>query len=183
MPSPALDPIDSIDFVGGRLCLDFINTANWIDDQPVDDRLADAAAARIWAARKGLRGDVGEPGELRRLRQALRAMLSPTARSDDAACAVLNGARATPPAPILADGRLSPPSTDDGWLRRALADSASDLLVSLDRRRLKQCPGPRCGWLFVDESPNNRRRWCSMATCGNRAKASRHYRRRRAAPE
>jgi predicted RNA-binding Zn ribbon-like protein len=33
-----------------------------------------------------------------------------------------------------------------------------------------------CGWLFVDESRNGSRRWCSMKDCGNRAKARRHYR-------
>jgi predicted RNA-binding Zn ribbon-like protein len=36
-----------------------------------------------------------------------------------------------------------------------------------------QCSGPRCGWLFVDESPGRRRRWCSMTDCGNRAKVRR----------
>jgi len=39
--------------------------------------------------------------------------------------------------------------------------------------KIKQCEG--CTWLFVDTSKNNKRRWCSMATCGNRAKAQRHY--------
>jgi len=37
-----------------------------------------------------------------------------------------------------------------------------------------------CGWLFLDETRNRSRRWCSMKDCGNRAKARRHYRRRRA---
>jgi len=35
-----------------------------------------------------------------------------------------------------------------------------------------------CTWLFLDRSRNRSRRWCSMATCGNRAKARRHDRRR-----
>jgi predicted RNA-binding Zn ribbon-like protein len=38
--------------------------------------------------------------------------------------------------------------------------------------RVGRCPGDVCGWLFAD--PRGRRRWCSMATCGNRAKARRH---------
>ena len=42
----------------------------------------------------------------------------------------------------------------------------------LDPIRVGRCPGSRCGWLFAD--PRGRRRWCSMATCGNRAKARRH---------
>jgi len=41
-----------------------------------------------------------------------------------------------------------------------------------DPLRVGCCPGRLCGWLFAD--PRGRRRWCSMATCGNRAKARRH---------
>jgi predicted RNA-binding Zn ribbon-like protein len=44
-------------------------------------------------------------------------------------------------------------------------------LASSDRWGLiRQCSGPRCGWLYVDQSPGRRRRWCSMQDCGNRAK-------------
>ena len=43
--------------------------------------------------------------------------------------------------------------------------------------RLKICPN--CQWLFLDRSRNRSRAWCDMAVCGNRAKASRHYRRNR----
>jgi len=46
--------------------------------------------------------------------------------------------------------------------------------------RLKLCEGHDCAWLFLDTSKNGRRRWCSMATCGNSAKARRHYQKRRA---
>ena len=54
--------------------------------------------------------------------------------------------------------------------------SAVDLLVSKDHlERVKQCEGDQCGWLFFDTSRNRSRRWCSMADCGNRAKARRFY--------
>jgi len=53
--------------------------------------------------------------------------------------------------------------------------SAGDLLVGPRRARLRHCANERCIWLFVDESKGGRRRWCSMAACGNRAKAQRHY--------
>jgi predicted RNA-binding Zn ribbon-like protein len=39
-------------------------------------------------------------------------------------------------------------------------------------RRVGRCPGHGCGWLFTDT--RGRRRWCSMAVCGNRAKVRRH---------
>ncbi|MBM7584613.1 putative RNA-binding Zn ribbon-like protein [Bacillus pakistanensis] len=52
--------------------------------------------------------------------------------------------------------------------------SAVELLVSKnDLERVKQCEGDPCGWLFFDTSRNRSRRWCSMADCGNRAKARR----------
>ena len=53
--------------------------------------------------------------------------------------------------------------------------SAADLMVGSGRRRIRQCANSECLWLFVDESKNGTRRWCDMASCGNRAKARRHY--------
>jgi predicted RNA-binding Zn ribbon-like protein len=59
-----------------------------------------------------------------------------------------------------------------------VALSARELLLALPRGRLRVCAGDECGWLFLDSSKAGRRRWCSMADCGNRAKARRHYARR-----
>ncbi len=50
------------------------------------------------------------------------------------------------------------------------------LLTSPTVADVGECAGPGCGWVFLD--PRHRRRWCSMAVCGNRAKARRHSRRR-----
>lgn len=47
----------------------------------------------------------------------------------------------------------------------------AELLTSADAHRVRSCPGRACGWLFIDRS--GRRRWCTMATCGNREKARR----------
>ncbi|MFF8601432.1 CGNR zinc finger domain-containing protein [Streptomyces sp. NPDC015232] len=65
-------------------------------------------------------------------------------------------------------------------LHDELALQALDLLRTLPTERTRVCPGRRCGWLFVDTSRAGRRRWCSMATCGNSAKGRTHYERRRA---
>ena len=60
----------------------------------------------------------------------------------------------------------------------AVARSAADLLTSDQLGRVRQCADDRgCGYLFVDTSRNRSRRWCSMKSCGNRAKAKRHYER------
>jgi predicted RNA-binding Zn ribbon-like protein len=60
-----------------------------------------------------------------------------------------------------------------------LAWSATELLGSDDVGRLKECAQDDCRWLFLDLSKNRSRRWCSMEQCGNRAKAKRHYERRK----
>jgi predicted RNA-binding Zn ribbon-like protein len=57
----------------------------------------------------------------------------------------------------------------------AVARLGAELLVSAEPASIRCCAGPGCGWLFQDTSPNKRRRWCSMESCGNRAKARRHY--------
>jgi predicted RNA-binding Zn ribbon-like protein len=56
--------------------------------------------------------------------------------------------------------------------------STIELLTTDDATRIKECPAPDgCGWLFLDKSKNSTRRWCNMRTCGNIAKARRHYHR------
>jgi predicted RNA-binding Zn ribbon-like protein len=61
----------------------------------------------------------------------------------------------------------------------AVARSAASLLTADQPVPIRSCAGPNCGWLFLD--PANRRRWCSMATCGNREKVRRHAARARTA--
>jgi predicted RNA-binding Zn ribbon-like protein len=61
-----------------------------------------------------------------------------------------------------------------------VARSAAELLTSDDLAAVRECAAPDCRWLFLDRSRNRSRRWCAMATCGNRSKARRHYRRGRA---
>ena len=58
-----------------------------------------------------------------------------------------------------------------------LALVAGELLTGPSRAYVQMCPGESCGWLFLD--PRGRRRWCSMATCGNRAKVRAHAARAR----
>jgi len=62
-----------------------------------------------------------------------------------------------------------------------IARSAAELLVDdEDRRRVRECGGAACRWLFLDTTKNRSRQWCSMQACGNRQKARRHYQRVRA---
>ena len=51
----------------------------------------------------------------------------------------------------------------------AAAAAAAEILCSALRSKVSSCPGSDCGWLFINA--RGRRRWCSMASCGNRSKA------------
>jgi len=62
------------------------------------------------------------------------------------------------------------------WL---IVRSAANLLTSEEAISTRECASETCSWLFVDRSRTRRRRWCDMSTCGNRAKARRHYQRRK----
>jgi len=55
--------------------------------------------------------------------------------------------------------------------------SAEELLTSGEVGLVRECDADTCSWLFLDHSRNRSRRWCDMKTCGNRAKAKRHYER------
>lgn len=101
---------------------------------------------------------------------------------DDLTC--VNSLLAAAPATL----QVSPKNGGYSWVRRQaaaglqvpvirLAHLAAELLTSDHLDRIHRCAGPGCGWLFLDTSPNRRRRWCSMEACGNRAKARRHYQR------
>ncbi len=53
--------------------------------------------------------------------------------------------------------------------------SAVDVLTSSELQDVRVCAADNCGWLFLDTSKNHSRRWCDMKSCGNRAKARKHY--------
>jgi predicted RNA-binding Zn ribbon-like protein len=61
-----------------------------------------------------------------------------------------------------------------------VAQSAAELLTSPKLNRVKLCAGEGCGWVFLDESRNNSRRWCDSRDCGNRERVRRHLARKRA---
>jgi predicted RNA-binding Zn ribbon-like protein len=71
---------------------------------------------------------------------------------------------------------LRPRATD---LLAPVLWSAGDLMLNASQRRFRACANPDCLWLFLDRSKAGARRWCDMGACGNRAKARRHYARRK----
>ena len=63
------------------------------------------------------------------------------------------------------------------WLLAAIARSGAELIAEGASQNLKRCANPECPILFYDDSRTRRRRWCSMALCGNRSKVAAFARR------
>ena len=64
------------------------------------------------------------------------------------------------------------------WLLAAIARSGAEIITEGPQARLRVCANPACGLFFCDHSRTHRRRWCSMAVCGNRHKVANFARRR-----
>ena len=99
---------------------------------------------------------------------------------------------ATDRALVNAAAEASPPllRLDDDGLHRygdvdavlaLFARDCLDLFDSPDRAALRWCADPNCTRPFIDRSRGQRRRWCGMKGCGDRAKAAAYRRRRRTA--
>ncbi|WP_420334093.1 CGNR zinc finger domain-containing protein [Roseibium sp.] len=156
--------------VGGRLALDFVNTADWTaNDHVAHEKLKSPDDLDVWLRTLGIDACcAGTLEELKGLRSDLR-----TALRESKASGSLNAVQE------LEFGTEEGPQP---LLEGLLAASAISILADpRERGRLKMCPGDNCGWLFIDETKNSRRTWCSMESCGNRAKAARHYQRNRKA--
>jgi predicted RNA-binding Zn ribbon-like protein len=65
-------------------------------------------------------------------------------------------------------------------LLQPIGEALARLVSEEDFSHVKACEGPNCTLLFADHTKGHRRRWCSMAVCGNRVKQQAHYQRRHA---
>jgi predicted RNA-binding Zn ribbon-like protein len=189
------------DLVGGNLALDFVNTVSWRGREAPEERIDSYADLVTWSEMAGavsrpsavrlLRTSNRRPrraadvlGGARRLRECLHRLFSSRSRSrplDPGDLWQLNATlrRAPGRKALVAVGQslVWRPGVGSGLeeMLWPIAWSAADLLVGTTPERLKVCAGAGCGWLFLDDSRNRSRRWCSMSDCGNRAKARRHY--------
>lgn len=182
------------------LCLDYANTRFWRGSPVPTESLIDFDGWLRWLDRAGvadsdtvaslrvLRED--DPGRAQQLfadslltRELLYRLFSTVAMG--AAC----GAEAAALSKLIA----AAPARDDLVLRGDVAGwrvpmstpsvgevlapivwSAADLALAVRRVRLRLCANEKCRWLFLDDSKAGTRRWCSMSSCGNRAKVHRH---------
>lgn len=158
------------------LLLDLLNTTPVLDGTPRDE-LDDPKAARAWLRIHGVRSDNGELTALRAARTVLQAVV----RGDESASALQRFLRGVTVRPVATDAgldwQLVADGVPDGALRAVLA---WDALRVTSPGRLRPCANTECRLYLIDRSKPNSARWCSMAICGNRMKARRHYRKSRA---
>jgi predicted RNA-binding Zn ribbon-like protein len=185
-------------FVAGNLALDFVNTVAFrADPGKKKDHLQRSEDVHRWASQARLpdraainSGPLVGTAALRRIRavrEQLFAVFHAVA-SDDAIPADTLARVGDAWHDCCAKRCLSIEGAAVSWTWRPGAQwtdyllypvltAATDLLTSVSSGLVRQCEDADCGWLFLDRSNARKRRWCSMADCGNRNKARKYYRR------
>src|SRR5262252_597803 len=197
---PARDNAPFI-FIGERLWLDFVNTddvrrgvrfdalrefetfVRWLEAASVVD--GERAAGLRRRAMQQPSGAAAALVDARRVRAALRGLAERGNTTEKARVDTL--AEINRILGRSAGTRRLEPRSDGGFARSfvpvgdafaglmiPVVESAADALVIGELARIRRCADGRCPRVFFDGTKNGRRRWCDMATCGNRAKAARH---------
>lgn len=181
--------------VADHPALDILNTVPRIDGVLVDFLQSDQDVLR-WLDQAGWLVETGltklRPGSLldaaRTLRETIRTLVAKRKAGKKADPAGLNT--------FLAEARsyLELAAKKDGslqlnrkWKQRSaeevlapLAESAADLLVNGNFSLVRRCESEECVLWFYDRTKSHHRRWCSMATCGNRHKVAEYRKRQQA---
>lgn len=172
------------------LCLDFVNTRYWRGQDAPTETLAAPENLAAWTAANGgarpakppARREFERAVELRelihRLFDAHAQGKTPAARDLESLNAALAAAPARTTLKRSREGYEWDVDAKSGTALGLLAPvlwSAGDLLAGPKLGKVRRCANPECLYLFLDDSRAGKRRWCSMSSCGNRAKARRHY--------
>ena len=198
--------VENVPLEGGHLALDFANSAGGMRDEPPspdDEYLESYDDLATWSARLRLiskrqagslkaAGRRDERGARRALEQArdLRELIYDVFRAlaDDREPRgeLLERLRDADRA-ALAEARLVRSGTAMRWIwpppreltdpLRPVVHAAVELLTEGPLDRVKTCGN--CRWLFLDQSRNHSRRWCSMDECGIQMKHARFVEKRR----
>jgi predicted RNA-binding Zn ribbon-like protein len=190
MPEPSSS--SGVQLLGGRLCLDFVNTTPTHSELSWDGLILFLEVVRIVSSERSaqlLALPQSDPQaaeglllKARRLRASLRKAFTAMHRKQKIAVESV--------APVneilrITEGhdelvyengvwRIEFIAREGGldWLLAAVARSAAELIAEGTGARLRLCANPHCGLFFYDKSRTHRRRWCSMAVCGNRSKVA-----------
>ncbi|KVN53107.1 CGNR zinc finger domain-containing protein [Burkholderia anthina] len=186
------DSTSTTDFLGGHSALDALNTLQLIDGS-LADMWTTNADVETWMTRHGLAA-AAEPrrfpeGALvdtaRELREATRELVLARKSGNKLELRAINrmlaGARRTSQILIAEDGA---PKIVERYADRTpeeflapLTEAVSQLICYADFSLVKKCENPDCMLWFLDRTKSHRRRWCSMALCGNRQKVAAFRRR------
>lgn len=193
--------------IAGHLSLDFANTVEWRLSESPEDSLNELGDLLDWSESGGLvatqfarelrRSAREEPERAREnfrrallLREVIYRVFAAIAHDQSPSEEDLDLLRLFHQI-TMTYARLEPAESGFRWswtgadeelaiILGPIAMAAVALLQSNELDRVGQCADDRgCGWLFLDNSRNRSRRWCSMESCGNRAKVMRHYQRSR----
>jgi predicted RNA-binding Zn ribbon-like protein len=170
------------------LCVQFVNTVGARLTKEPSEYLHDTEELKLWLLRRKLVSattevDARDRKRALKLREAIYASLMELAGGRPIAAQVADALNvelkeALSMVRVRSDGALELCETDP--VARALmilAISAADVMSSV-QDRVRMCANEDCGWIFIDRSRNQIRRWCSMSDCGNLAKARKFQRKK-----
>ncbi len=187
------DFLNTLDYDDGFLrekIPDLDSALDWFVDRGVihvegADRLRTQAAEQPATATRDLARVHGVRAALREVVDAVVEQRAPRHGALDTVNRALHARQVIEllPAPdgVSVDHRHVGDPVDDALAR--LADPLVHELADGQPDRIRICDSDGCKWVFYDTSRTARRRWCDMATCGNRAKAARHRARARGETE
>jgi predicted RNA-binding Zn ribbon-like protein len=195
----ARSPLTDLRIVGGNLALDFVNTRGGPRHGPADSEwLSSYEDFAAWSSRAGLADPSTPPGETAPRAALLAAFARVQACRDDMYeifLALADGS-APPEAALrriqlayveaLAHGQLTRGTQGCAWTWDpgsgplaplwSVVAAAVELLTHGPAGRIKSCHA--CRFMFIDQSKNGSRRWCSMDDCGKAAKIARYLQHR-----
>ena len=168
--------------LGGHLVLDLLNTIEMRAEGTVD-HLADAPAVARWLVESGIEG-VAVDGRtvlaIRALREAVRDLVLARLAGEKGDVATLNEYLAAGAGHWAVEWKARGRRPDRRFVRSRggpearlaqLAESTAELLAAREFA-VRRCGNPECTRFFHDPTATRRRRWCEMASCGNRMKVA-----------
>lgn len=187
-----IEHLQKISLDGGLLCLDFINTVSeYTEDEPIN-YITNEQEWLTWLKRVklieddfcGFDKDTFNINRILSLRETLYKLFVSHAKHE-----------------VIREKIMNTFNKDFSWMNKHLKfisqgnqiteileyntlsannyllpiiKSARDLLTSPLLKNVKECPN--CGWMFLDKTKSNTRRWCNMKACGNKIKTQKYYR-------